>query len=62
MLPKLNGIEYLQKIREQSTLPVVIVSAKDSDVDKAIGLQFGADDYIANRFPMIELSARGKLR
>lgn len=60
MLPKLNGMDLLQRIRGKSVLPVLIMSAKDSDVDKALGLGFGADDYIAKPFSMIELGARVK--
>ena len=58
MLPKLNGIELLKRIREESHIPIVILSAKDADVDKALGLGFGADDYLAKPFSMIELIAR----
>lgn len=58
MLPKRSGIDLLQWIREKSTVPVMIISAKDGDVDKAIGLGFGADDYIAKPFSLIELTAR----
>jgi len=60
MLPKLNGMDFLRIIRERSRVPVLILSAKDSDVDKALGLGFGADDYIAKPFSMIELAARVK--
>ncbi|MDA1477957.1 response regulator transcription factor [Bacillus changyiensis] len=60
MLPKLNGIDFLKLIREQSNIPVLIISAKDGDVEKALGLGFGADDYIAKPFSMIELTARIK--
>ncbi|WP_082361011.1 response regulator transcription factor [Bacillus sp. FJAT-28004] len=60
MLPKLSGIDFLKKIREHSLLPVLILSAKDGDVDKALGLGFGADDYLAKPFSMIELLARVK--
>lgn len=60
MLPKLNGIELLKRIRQQSHIPIVILSAKDADVDKALGLGFGADDYLAKPFSMIELVARVK--
>lgn len=58
MLPKLNGIELLKLLRENSTIPVLILSAKDSEVDKALGLGFGADDYMTKPFSMIELVAR----
>src|SRR5699024_3056611 len=57
MLPKLNGMEFLKKIRETSFVPVLIISAKESDVDKTLGLGFGADDYISKPFSVIELTA-----
>lgn len=60
MMPKLDGIEVTKIIRDKSMVPILIMSAKDSDVDKAIGLGFGADDYIAKPFSMIEFSARIK--
>ncbi len=60
MMPKLDGIETMKIIREKSSVPILIMSAKDSDVDKAIGLGLGADDYIAKPFSMIEISARIK--
>ncbi|QED49329.1 response regulator transcription factor [Cytobacillus dafuensis] len=60
MMPKLDGIEAIKIIREKSSIPILIMSAKDSDVDKAIGLGFGADDYIAKPFSLLELSARIK--
>ena len=60
MLPKLDGMEFLKIIREKSMIPVLIMSAKDGDLDKALGLGFGADDYIAKPFSMIELTARVK--
>ena len=59
MIPKLNGLEVLKIIREQAR-PIIIMSAKDSDVDKALGLGLGADDYIAKPFSMLEFSARVK--
>ncbi|WP_028558886.1 response regulator transcription factor [Paenibacillus pinihumi] len=58
MLPKLNGMEFLKQVRETSVIPVLILSAKDGEADKALGLGFGADDYIAKPFSMIELTAR----
>jgi len=58
MLPKLNGMDFLKRIRETSLIPILIISAKVSDIDKALGLGFGADDYISKPFSMIELTAR----
>ncbi|MCS0673550.1 response regulator transcription factor [Cytobacillus firmus] len=58
MLPKFSGMEILKKVREKSLLPVLIISAKGSDLDKALGLGFGADDYISKPISMIELTAR----
>ncbi|MNW48113.1 Transcriptional regulatory protein YycF [compost metagenome] len=60
MMPKLDGIEVIKIIRESSLVPILIMSAKDNDIDKAIGLGFGADDYIAKPFSMIEITARIK--
>lgn len=60
MMPKLDGLEVVRLIREKSLVPVLMMSAKDSDVDKALGLGFGADDYIAKPFSLIEFSARVK--
>lgn len=60
MMPKLDGIEVIKIIRESSLIPILIMSAKDNDIDKAIGLGFGADDYIAKPFSMIEITARIK--
>ena len=58
MLPKLSGMDFLKRIREKSLIPVLIISAKGSDLDKALGLGFGADDYISKPISMIELTAR----
>ena len=60
MMPKLDGMEVMRIVREKSSVPILIMSAKDSDVDKAIGLGLGADDYIAKPFSMVELLARVK--
>ncbi|MEG0450406.1 MAG: response regulator transcription factor [Lysinibacillus sp.] len=60
MMPKIDGLEVVKLIRERSAVPVLMMSAKDTDVDKAIGLGLGADDYICKPFSMIELSARVK--
>ncbi|MBB3126047.1 DNA-binding response OmpR family regulator [Paenibacillus rhizosphaerae] len=58
MLPKINGMDVLKRIREKSVVPVMIISARGSDLDKALGLGFGADDYLSKPFSMIELTAR----
>lgn len=60
MLPQIDGMEVMRKIREKSLVPILIVSAKDSEADKALGLGFGADDYISKPFSLVELSARIK--
>ena len=60
MIPKVSVMNILKSIRENSKVPVLIMSAKDSDVDKALGLGFGADDYLTKPFSMIELMARVK--
>ncbi|KOS69819.1 PhoP family transcriptional regulator [Lysinibacillus contaminans] len=60
MMPKIDGLEVVKLIRERSAVPILMMSAKDTDVDKAIGLGLGADDYICKPFSMIELSARVK--
>ncbi|MEH7015771.1 MULTISPECIES: response regulator transcription factor [Bacillus] len=60
MMPKVDGLEVMRTIRETSAVPILIMSAKDTDVDKALGLGLGADDYICKPFSMIELSARVK--
>lgn len=58
MLPSIDGLECLRMIRLHSYVPVLIMSAKDEPVDKALGLRLGADDYIAKPFSLIELTAR----
>ncbi|PEJ52472.1 response regulator transcription factor [Bacillus wiedmannii] len=60
MMPKLDGLEVVRIIREKSAVPILMMSAKDTDVDKAVGLGLGADDYICKPFSMIELAARIK--
>lgn len=60
MLPKIDGIECLKVIRSKSMVPILMLSAKGEDVDKALGLGFGADDYISKPFSMLELIARIK--
>lgn len=60
MLPELDGTAFLKVVRTRSFVPILIVSAKDSEHDKALGLGFGADDYMTKPFSLIELSARVK--
>jgi two-component system, OmpR family, response regulator MtrA len=60
MLPRMSGFEVLKKIREQSDVPVVLLTAKSQSVDKVVGLELGADDYITKPFDTKELQARIK--
>ncbi|OAA86034.1 response regulator transcription factor [Clostridium ljungdahlii] len=60
MLPYIDGIEVLRKIRENSTVPVIILSAKNEETDRVIGLSMGADDYMIKPFSTRELAARVK--
>ena len=60
MLPKLNGYEVCQQVREFSDVPVIMVTAKDDDMDKILGLEYGADDYITKPFNILEVKARIK--
>lgn len=60
MMPKLNGIETCLKIREESELPIIMLSAKSEDIDKILGLNMGADDYLSKPFNTLELIARVK--
>lgn len=60
MLPHRSGMDVLQTIRASSLVPVLILSAKGGEVDKALGLGFGADDYLSKPFSLIELTARIK--
>lgn len=60
MLPKVNGYEVLQKVRESGNIPVLILSAKCQETDKIIGLGLGADDYLTKPFGVGELTARVK--
>ena len=60
MIPKLNGLEVMQKIRSNSVVPIIIMSAKDTDFDKSLGLGLGADDYLTKPFSLTELLARIK--
>lgn len=60
MIPKMNGMEVMSKIREHNTVPIIIISAKDTDSDKTLGLGLGADDYITKPFSVTEVLARIK--
>lgn len=60
MLPKLSGFEVCQQIREFSSTPIVMLTAKGDDMDKILGLDYGADDYITKPFNILEVKARIK--
>lgn len=60
MLPKMDGMEVCQKIRSVSEVPIIMLTAKGEDMDKIMGLEFGADDYMTKPFNMLELKARIK--
>lgn len=60
MLPKLTGFEVCQQVREFSTVPIVMLTAKGEDMDKILGLEYGADDYITKPFNILEVKARLK--
>ncbi len=60
MLPSLDGLEILKRVRQEGHMPVLILTAKDSEVDKVVGLELGADDYVTKPFNMRELLARVK--
>ena len=60
MLPKLDGYEVCQAIREFSDMPIIMLTAKGGDMDKILGLEYGADDYISKPFNILEVKARIK--
>lgn len=60
MLPKMDGLEVCREIRKQSAVPVIMLTAKDSEIDKVLGLELGADDYVTKPFSNRELIARVK--
>lgn len=60
MLPKMNGFEVCQQIREFSDMPIIMLTAKGDDMDKILGLEYGADDYITKPFNILEVKARIK--
>ena len=60
MLPKVDGFEVCQQIREFSDIPIIMLTAKGDDMDKIMGLEYGADDYLTKPFNILELKARVK--
>ncbi|MBR3040001.1 MAG: response regulator transcription factor [Lachnospiraceae bacterium] len=60
MLPKITGLEVCQQIRETSDVPIIMLTAKGEDMDKIMGLEYGADDYITKPFNILEVKARMK--
>ena len=60
MLPKINGIEVCQRIRERSNVPIIMLTAKGDDMDKILGLEYGADDYMTKPFNILEVKTRIK--
>ena len=60
MLPKMNGFEVCQHIREFSDVPIIMLTAKGDDMDKILGLEYGADDYMTKPYNILELKARIK--
>ena len=58
MLPELSGLDVVRSIRQESTVPIIIVTAKDSEADKVTGLELGADDYVTKPFSVRELVSR----
>ena len=60
MLPKMDGITVCQRIREMSDIPIIMLTAKGEDMDKILGLEYGADDYMTKPFNILEVKARIK--
>jgi len=60
MLPKLDGIEVCRRLRSRSQVPIIMLTAKDDEIDKVVGLEMGADDYITKPFSMREFRSRVK--
>lgn len=60
MLPKMDGLEVCQQVREFSMVPIIMLTAKTEDMDKILGLEYGADDYMTKPFNILELKARVK--
>lgn len=60
MLPKIDGLEVARQVRAKHNIPIIMVTAKDSELDKVVGLELGADDYVTKPFSNRELVARVK--
>ena len=60
MLPGMDGFEVCRKVREKSQVPIIMLTAREDEVDKVLGLELGADDYITKPYSMLELTARVK--
>ncbi len=60
MLPGMSGVEVCRALRQRSNVPVIMVTAKDSEIDKVVGLELGADDYVTKPYSFRELLARGR--
>lgn len=60
MLPKIDGISVCQQIRETKSIPIIMITAKGEDMDKILGLEYGADDYMVKPFNILEVKARIK--
>ncbi|MBQ7793370.1 MAG: response regulator transcription factor [Clostridia bacterium] len=60
MLPRMDGFEVCRKVREKSNVPIIMLTAREEEVDKVLGLELGADDYITKPFSIRELTARVK--
>lgn len=60
MMPRMDGLSAIMKIREKNNIPIIVLSAKSEDTDKVLGLSIGADDYVAKPYNPIELTARVK--
>lgn len=60
MLPGVDGVEICQRVREESNIPIIMLTAKGEDMDKILGLEYGADDYMTKPFNILEVKARIK--
>lgn len=60
MLPKMDGFEVCQRIREFSNMPIIMLTAKGDDMDKILGLEYGADDYITKPFNILEVKSQNQ--